>query len=95
MVKAWLNANIHAWLEEQPKLFNEDAMSLIPEHCTDDSGILACIRTRSVKKIIQERRDSFMGGALMPSALTSKQEDEVDEELGKSDTENVEGELIS
>jgi hypothetical protein len=90
-VKAWLNANIHTWLEEQPDWFNEHAMLIIPEDYIDNSQTLACIRTCSAQAMIQERRGSFMGGALMPPGLTPKREDEVDEEVGKLDTDDAEG----
>jgi hypothetical protein len=86
-VKIWLNANIQTWLEEQPEWFKDHAMSTIPEDYIYDSEILARIRTHHVEKIIQERRGSFMGGALIPPpGPIPKRKDEVDEEMGKVDT---------
>ena len=88
-VKAWLYTNIPIWLEEQPAWFNEHAMSVIPEDNIDDPEILAHIRTRNVQEMIQERRGSFMGRALMLPVPTPKRGDEVEEEVGKADAEVV------
>jgi hypothetical protein len=69
--------------------------AIIPEDYIDDAEIPARNRTRNVRAIIQEQRGSFMGGALMPPGPTPKREDEVDEEVGKIDAEDVERGLIT
>jgi len=63
-VKTWLDVNIHTWLEEHPDWFNEHKMFIIAEDYIDDPETLARIRTRYVKKMIQERRGNFMARAL-------------------------------
>jgi len=63
-------------LEQQPEWFNDHAMSIIPEDFIDDLKILARIRTRNVQDMIQELRESFIGGALIPTpGSTPKRED--------------------
>jgi len=56
-------------------------MSMIPEDFIDDPRILAQVRTHNVERIIQNRRDSFMGyqGALMnPGGKGARDEKVVD-----------------
>ena len=50
-------------------------MSIILEDYIDNPEILALVRTRNVKNIIQERRGSFMGEARMPSQAQTKAAD--------------------
>lgn len=54
---------------------------MIPEDFIDDPRILAQVRTHNVERIIQNRRDSFMGyqGALMnPGGKGARDEKVVD-----------------
>jgi len=54
-IKAWVTARLPFWLAERPEWFNEHAISIIPEEYIDDPKLLAHVRIRSVREIIQER----------------------------------------
>ena len=62
-VKVWLNERLWVWLEEEPEWFTDQRRSVIPDDFVVDSAILARLRTKNVKQIIELRRRSSIGGA--------------------------------
>ncbi|GMI45976.1 hypothetical protein TrCOL_g5820 [Triparma columacea] len=61
-VKAWINERLPLWLERPPEWFNDHKRSIIPDHFVTDPKILVMLRTNNVKKIIEQRRRSSLGG---------------------------------
>jgi hypothetical protein len=64
-VKAWVNERLPLWLEEPPEWFNDQRRSIIcniiPDDFVADPEILVRLRTKNVKKIIEQRRRGSLG----------------------------------
>jgi len=60
-VKMWLNGRLPVWLNNLPQWFTPEKMSRIPDDLVEDETLLLRIWTEQVQRILQGRRDSFVG----------------------------------